>query len=60
MAVLALGIRKRHERIVVCALWVCSCMFYMLMHADLHVLFYLYLKKLYVPVIKIAIKLLLE
>ena len=25
----------------------------MLMHADLHVLFYLYLKKLYVPVIKI-------
>ena len=29
----------------------------MLMHADLHVLFYLYLKKLYVPVIKIVIKL---
>ena len=32
----------------------------MLMHADLHVLFYLYLKKLYVPVIKILIKLLLK
>ena len=29
----------------------------MLVHADLHVLFYLYLKKLYVPVIKIVIKL---
>ena len=32
-------------------------MFCILMHADIHVLFYLYLKKLYVPVIKIVIKL---